>query len=710
MDWTSTQILEECWDFTHNPFFKLSSSQYNNSERLEIITLESNLLSSISKNDNSFVVGRKGSGKSMLLQFLNSFYLSKLLVDTVLRGERESTYIPLYINGTSINKSKTFQNALIWCILNEVEKLSVNLSNQLDASNWFDEIIMKPLRKYNILVGEYKNLKFDLDELEGMKDTILESNSHGGEINELINALDAAVFDIAEMKKDKDNITFSEVELLFNKHLGKHNRKLMLLIDEVSGYGSEYYRVDNEHSNFSFAINTLRNQNYINYKIAIESETDAEKITTDPSKYGRSIKLDYQVMTPKGVKECRKLFKNMLNSYIKYSKGVEDYQVENNFLILDDSLYENESDIDDDKSVDCLEQFVIYSEGVIREFLYICSAAMTLAAEKFKKKDIKILQVDSTDIKYIAKQCGADIVNALDEKERKNIYNIANKLKSCNCFKFQYEGDFNDIERLCLGYGNNPNIKPALKKVLTPHNSEYYYTMPMFVNEYLDIPTHFLRGSEKTSINKSILSGNIIEKICKITKLDIEQLASSLRERLKHCEKGDEKWQEYEDIILEILNYLFSPPLSRGKPQSKTWSNYERRDIIMDNFDSENGFWKVMRDSHDARFIVFDCKNHEDGINRDHIIKTKEYLGDTLGYFGVVVGRSIPKDTGRKGSKREHIEQQRAKAYHDKKVILLFDDNIILDLINKKANLGGIEEDLRKIYSEFIESIEPAVR
>lgn len=60
----------------------------------------------------------------------------------------------------------------------------------------------------------------------------------------------------------------------------------------------------------------------------------------------------------------------------------------------------------------------------------------------------------------------------------------------------------------------------------------------------------------------------------------------ALKDRLRNIPTGREDAAKYQRVVLEILNYLFSPELIDGQPEVRTIDGTERRDIVFTN-DSE---------------------------------------------------------------------------------------------------------------------------
>ncbi|MFH1547509.1 MAG: hypothetical protein ABIC57_03410, partial [bacterium] len=114
------------------------------------------------------------------------------------------------------------------------------------------------------------------------------------------------------------------------------------------------------------------------------------------------------------------------------------------------------------------------------------------------------------------------------------------------------------------------------------------------------------------------------------TAIDIDGLIKDL----KSLDSGLRDAYEYQKLVLKILNYLFEPELIDGKSQVRTEYGTEIRDIIFTN-ESDTSFWRYIREGHKNFLVVFELKNKNEIDNFD-IDQLANYLGDTIGYMGIL--------------------------------------------------------------------------
>lgn len=177
---------------------------------------------------------------------------------------------------------------------------------------------------------------------------------------------------------------------------------------------------------------------------------------------------------------------------------------------------------------------------------------------------------------------------------------------------------------------------------------------------------------------------------------DTDHLASpaeSLLARLAACEPGRDAWVEYQKLIRDIFEFLFTPPLGQSIWESADHSGANRRDVIFPNYTSE-GFWKFLRESYNADFIIIDPKNYKNKVTKAQILQIANYLKPHgAGMFAIIACRNGG-DTGSITTLREQW------AAYRKLIILLTDDDIEAMLLASSSH-GNPEEVIGQVIQEF---------
>lgn len=110
--------------------------------------------------------------------------------------------------------------------------------------------------------------------------------------------------------------------------------------------------------------------------------------------------------------------------------------------------------------------------------------------------------------------------------------------------------------------------------------------------------------------------------------------------KLNNCEAGTEYWGEYQNLIGEILDILFCPPLKHPISQSNDGIKKNRRDFILPNCVLDKNVWKFLQDKYFADYIVVDAKNSKSKVTKQDVLQIAHYLKrEGAGLFGIIVSR-----------------------------------------------------------------------
>ena len=155
--------------------------------------------------------------------------------------------------------------------------------------------------------------------------------------------------------------------------------------------------------------------------------------------------------------------------------------------------------------------------------------------------------------------------------------------------------------------------------------------------------------------------------------------------------------RDYQRVIRDALGLLFSPPLDPPIWESGDASRANVRDIVLPNYASE-GFWKDIRETYSAHYIVVDAKNYKGKISKQQALQVANYLKpEGAGLFAIIASRN--------GATRpcEHTLREQWVAY-GKMVVLLTDKDIVKMLLASGANRNP-EDVLGEVIRDFRLSI-----
>lgn len=151
--------------------------------------------------------------------------------------------------------------------------------------------------------------------------------------------------------------------------------------------------------------------------------------------------------------------------------------------------------------------------------------------------------------------------------------------------------------------------------------------------------------------------------------------AQRIRKRLEDCPAGYEGWKEFEDSCIEVLSFLFVPPLIKPIIQSRTYSGIDRRDAVFPNrnIDQSNNWGHLLREL-SARMVLFEFKNYDnDEIGKEEVNQTRNYLTVPMGKLGIMCCSRKPNNSAY--IKRNTIFSE------DKKVILFLMREQLIEMV-----------------------------
>jgi hypothetical protein len=180
---------------------------------------------------------------------------------------------------------------------------------------------------------------------------------------------------------------------------------------------------------------------------------------------------------------------------------------------------------------------------------------------------------------------------------------------------------------------------------------------------------------------------------------DVCYQADHLKARLAAVEPGHATAAEYQQLVLEILNFLFNPELIDGQPEVRTAEGTERRDIIFTN-DSDESFWDFTRSEHSSLLLMFEVKN-VGALDMDDLNQTTTYLGDRLGTLGFIVTRHDP---------GEAIQRKAHSIWNDsapkRKAIIFLTDAHVCELLDLRCRNHSTTGWMQRHYREFRQTVQ----
>lgn len=171
---------------------------------------------------------------------------------------------------------------------------------------------------------------------------------------------------------------------------------------------------------------------------------------------------------------------------------------------------------------------------------------------------------------------------------------------------------------------------------------------------------------------------------------------TELIKRIEKCPSGSSGWSEFENICIEILTFLFVPPLDSPHSQTKTYSGTSRRDAVFPNRNlSKTGNWDLFYRELDARMLLCEFKNYDmTEIGHEEVIQTNHYLRKkTFGRLGLMICNKLPNKSAHKVRNTIFSE--------DDKVILFLTSDDLKEMLRRKKKNEDPSDVIADRYFEF---------
>lgn len=174
---------------------------------------------------------------------------------------------------------------------------------------------------------------------------------------------------------------------------------------------------------------------------------------------------------------------------------------------------------------------------------------------------------------------------------------------------------------------------------------------------------------------------------------ELSKKVEAFKKTLNNITPGKENWSKYQSLIVDILEFLFCPPLEAPEVELSDRDKRNRRDIIFEN-GANDGFWRVVRDVYQGHYIVVDAKNYTAPLNKKPIIEIAHYLKPYgCGMFALIISRNGLSAAGKHATKEQWIG--------NKKLIVSLSDNEILTMLELKNESSPVEDVIKKNISDF---------
>lgn len=161
--------------------------------------------------------------------------------------------------------------------------------------------------------------------------------------------------------------------------------------------------------------------------------------------------------------------------------------------------------------------------------------------------------------------------------------------------------------------------------------------------------------------------------------------------RLRQLEPGQKDAKRYEELMAEVLPFLFEGHLGDFEYQVRR----NKGEVIWDGIvyiKSTAAFWTNLRQDHGASQILLEFKNVQ-ALEVEHVRQVQDYLLDPMTNLGFVITRNAP-TTGASRAARRLLDRPG-------QVVLILGDDEILEMLRVKADGGDPSDCLKRIYLAY---------
>jgi len=483
--------------YMSRPFKTRNADEYDLSNILDLFIDPTDGLIGPFEYSNSIIKGKMGSGKTMYLRANYAYYLYTLVPCLL---EQQPIILPVYIKLSdfqNIHDSEKLYYAIIVKIIEEI----VSVCKHLQSS--------KELARLHVGAKTLSNLWSSddtfFDVLERLKtltaDEYIERVSSGFATNGSVTASFLNLYaayeknTVTEIKRC-EKPSFQNIVDVCDKLLAPFNGKLLLLFDEIGSISKSFFKAsDDNDSYFETLMNQLRTLSYVRTKLAVypHSYSDILKET----RYGDVIELECDITNN------NTLYYTFLSRTVSL---IERYAKKSSGLLC---CAEDIFDITTYNQL-IIEQFVNASEGNMRRLVHLLDSSMNIAY--MHCQGTKKVSLD--DVLGALRKQGEEMESQYQDMDKSFLISLAKVCRTRSTYNFTFPNKSTLINRYTSTSSeyNVVNIKQTgTGRQGTVYSFDYAYCI------YRDIPTHYVKDSEKIDRTRSTLNGEAIKRVAQLT-------------------------------------------------------------------------------------------------------------------------------------------------------------------------------------------------
>lgn len=491
----SAEILKKIYH--SRPFITRNADEFDLENILDLFIDPTDGLVGPFDFSNSIIKGKMGSGKTMYLRANYAYYLYTivpcLMADSPI-------ILPVYIKLSDFQNIKLpseIYSSIIVKIIEEIVAVCIHLKSSEEL-----ERLHKGASKIVGLWSTENSFKNVFNELQKItSDEYVERvtrsiSAKGSMAASFMSAYaDYSKNIVTEIKKS-DKPTFQNIVDACNELIAPFNGKLLILFDEIGSLNSNFFKkTQNSDSYFEILMNQLRTLSYVRTKIAVYPNSNSDILKE--TRYGDLISLEQNIIYDEMQYDA--FFSktvSLIERYIEKSTG-KKYAAEVLFDISTDNQL-------------IIEHLINASEGNMRRLVFLLDASMNQAYSKNHGNE-KVQIQDVLDALYSQ---GSSMEAQYGNKDIVFLETLSKVCKNRSTYKFTFPNQSSRIGKFA-NFSAEQNIINIIQigkgRQSTIFAFDYAYCI------YKDIPTHYVKNTEKIERTRSRKTGEPITRIAQLT-------------------------------------------------------------------------------------------------------------------------------------------------------------------------------------------------
>lgn len=460
---------------------------------------------------NSVIKGRMGSGKTMYLRANYAYYLYTLIPCLI---EGESLVLPVYIKLSdfqNIQSSEKIYNEILVKIIEEIACVYKHLQSSTELARLHTGV--KNLAGVWDTNSDYIKIAEKLKTLTAKE--YVEKISKGFAVqgsvsNKFLSACQGYEKSVVNEIKHNTTPSFKDVVDACSNLIAAFDGKLLLLLDEVGSINKTFFKKSrNGTSYFETLMNQLRTLPYVRTKIAVYPHSASDILRE--TRYGDAIELEcdfegnnvlYAAFMEKTV--------SLIERYIQKATGTQN-KIEDVFQVS----------IDDQELV---IQLINASKGNMRRLVHLLDMSMNEAFIRCNGEG----RVSMLDVFSALRKQGEMMENKYTNSEKAFLASIAGLCKKRSTYKFIYPNKSAQLSKYTT-LSEEYNIINIQQVGVGRKGSVYAFDYAYCV--YKDIPTHYVKDSEKIDKTRNSIFGEPITRVAQLSDELINQ--STIRGKIE---------------------------------------------------------------------------------------------------------------------------------------------------------------------------------